>query len=224
MATSELQTRTTQPADIAGQRFPIVRKGYASEEVDRFLRQLSELVARLQGEVEWQRARGEHLERRTTAAQEAAYARLSRDFMDVVRRADEAATRVRAEAEAQARGEIGAAHKEAARMLAAAAEQAEAILTQARAEAERILREGKSVIDLSAERSDGDPPSDRHAMPAVPATTRALGGLWREPDAPPAPAAAPQAEGTARPRGAGGDDELEIDLDASLFDLFDDLG
>ena len=224
MATPELQSRTTQPADIAGQRFPIVRKGYASEEVDRFLRQLSELVARLQGEVEWQRARGEHLERRTTAAQEAAYARLSRDFMDVVRRADEAASRVRAEAEAQARGEIGAAHREAARMLAAAAEQAEAILTQARSDAERILRGGTPVIDLRAERSDDDSASDRHAEPTAPATTRALGGLWGEPHAPADPIPAPQLEATPGPQGPRADEDLRIDLDASLFDLFDDLG
>jgi cell division initiation protein len=128
------------PIDIASQRFTLARKGYERTEVDRFLKQVAELVSRLEGEIEWQRARSDHLERRTTAAQEAAYLRLSRDFMDVVQRADEAAGRVRADAEAQARAEVGAAHRDAARLLAAATEQAENILTESRAEAERVLR------------------------------------------------------------------------------------
>src|SRR2546422_6303691 len=133
MATSELETPSPHPAEIAAQRFTVARKGYDTEEVHRDLRQVAEQLSRLQGEIEWQRARSEHLERRTTAAQEAAYVRLSRDFMDVVRRADEAAGRVRAQAEAQARAEVGSAHREAGRLLAAAAEQAEMILTAARA-------------------------------------------------------------------------------------------
>jgi DivIVA domain-containing protein len=172
VATSELDALPSHPVDIAAQRFTMARKGYAPEEVREFLRQLAEYVSRLQGEIEWQRARSEHLERRTAAAQEAAYARLSRDFMDVVRRADEAASRVRGEAEAQARAELGSAHGQATRLLAGAAEQAEAILTEARTEAERVLRR------------------TRASQPSRPASH--------------------------------GDLDLELELDGSLFDLFDD--
>ena len=157
MATSELETSSLRPAEIAAQQFPVARKGYAREEVQRFLRLVAEGLSRLQGEIEWQRARGEHLEHQTTAAREAAYARLSRDFMDVVRRADEAAGRVRADAEAQARAQLGSAHREAARLLSAAAEQAEMILTEARSEAERMRREAKAPRSNGAERPRPEP-------------------------------------------------------------------
>jgi len=152
VATSELQAPSVQPAEIAAKRFPLARKGYAQEDVQRFLRLVAENLSRLQGEIEWQRARSEHLERRTTAAQEAAYVRLSCDFMDVVRRADEAAGRVRAEAEARAKAEAGSAHREAARLLAAAVEQAEIILTEARSEAQRMLREARGPVPNGSER------------------------------------------------------------------------
>jgi DivIVA domain-containing protein len=165
VATSELDSPTLQPADIAAKRFPVGRKGYAQEEVQRFLRQVAENLSRLQGEIEWQRARGEHLERRTTAAQEAAYVRLSRDFMDVVRRADEAAGRVRADAEAEARAEVGSAHREAARLLAAAVEQAEMILTEARSEAERMLREARAPRSNGSERPPPSPGTDEVSTP-----------------------------------------------------------
>ena len=181
MATSELQAPSVQPAEIVAKRFPVVRKGYAQEEVQRFLRLVAENLSRLQGEIEWQRARSEHLERRTTAAQEAAYVRLSRDFMDVVRRADEAAGRVRADAESQARAEVGSAHREAARLLAAAVEQAETILTEARSEAERILREAKANAPVS--------------------TARVGSGRWSPVE----------------------EEDLGVELSASLFDVFKDF-
>jgi DivIVA domain-containing protein len=201
VATSELESSVSQPVDIAAQRFSIARKGYAPEEVDQFLRQLADRMSRLQGEIEWLRARSEHLEHRTTAAQESAYARLSRDFMDVVRRADEAATRVRAEAEAQARAEVSAAHKEAGRLLTSAAEQAEMILTEARAEAQRVLREAN-------ESSTG-----RSSRTAAPAAGRLL-----VPDTLVLSETGPMPEVTAEP------DDLRLDLNSSLFDLFDDFG
>lgn len=164
MAASELEAPSVQPAEIVAKRFSIARKGYAQEEVQRFLRLVAENLSRLQGEIEWQRARSEHLERRTTAAQEAAYVRLSRDFMDVVRRADEAAGRVRADAEAQAKAEVGSAHREAARLLAAAVEQAEMILTEARSEAQRMLREARAPGSHGSERPPSAPVNE--AMPA----------------------------------------------------------
>jgi DivIVA domain-containing protein len=159
MATPELETSSLQPAEIAARRFPVTRKGFAQDEVQRFLRLVAENLSRLQGEIEWQRARSEHLERRTTAAQEAAYVRLSRDFIDVVRRADEAAGRVRADAEVRAKAEVGSAHREAARLLTAAVEQAEMILTEARSEAGRMLREARAP---RSNESDQPPAPDAH--------------------------------------------------------------
>jgi DivIVA domain-containing protein len=160
VATSELEGSSLHPAEIAAKTFSVARKGYAQDEVEGFLRVVAEQLSRLQGEIEWQRARGEHLERRTEAAQEAAYARISRGFMDVVRRADEAARRVRVKAEAQARAEVGSAHREAGRLLAAAAEQAEMILTQAGSEAERMLREAKPRRSQGAAGHPPDPDLD----------------------------------------------------------------
>lgn len=164
----DLEAPSLQPAQIVAQRFPVARKGYAQEEVQRFLRLVAENLSKLQGEIEWQRARSEHLERRTTAAQEAAYVRLSRDFMDVVRRADEAAGRVRADAEAQARAEVGSAHREAARLLAAAVEQAEMILTEARSQAERMLREARAPRSNGSERPSPPPGTEAVSKPPTP--------------------------------------------------------
>jgi DivIVA domain-containing protein len=206
VAASQPIPASSDPADIAARRFALVRKGYAPEEVDRYLRQLSEEVSRLRGEVEWQRARSEHLERRTTAAQEAAYARLSRDFMEVVRRADEAAGRVRTKAEVKARAEVEGAHREAARLLAAATEQAEAILTAALAETERIRREGRSGSP-GTETVFVPEPEPNGPLPQ----TQTLAGLWRDQDGP----------GGSPDRG---DQSRPVDLDGSLFDLFDDPG
>jgi DivIVA domain-containing protein len=208
LAASQSIPAFSDPADIAARRFPLIRKGYPPEEVDRFLRQLSEEVARLRGEIDWQRARSEHLERRTTAAQEAAYARLSRDFMEVVRRADQAAGRVRAEAEVKARAEVEGAHREAARLLAAATEQAEAILTVARAEAERIRREARSPS--AATETVYIPEAQPQTTAPPPQATQTLSGLWRNPEAP--------------GRSPNGDEDVSPDIDGSLFDLFDDPG
>jgi cell division septum initiation protein DivIVA len=168
MSTSEVRSAKPRSADIAVRRFSIARKGYEPDEVEPFLREVADYLNRMEGELEWLRTRCEHLERRATSAQEAAYARLSRDFMDVVRRADEAATRVRADAEAQAQAEVTSAHREAARLLAAAAEQAEAILTEARAEAGRILRDGASAPAVNLETAPA-----RQAAPAPAAASSA---------------------------------------------------
>jgi DivIVA domain-containing protein len=190
MVASRLDADSSPLTEIGDHRFSSVRKGYDREEVRQFLTEVGEQVNQLRGEIEWLRARSEHLERRAAAAQEAAYARLSRDFMDVVQRADEAAGRVRADAEAHARGELDAAHREAGRLLAAATEQAEAILTEARAEAERVLR----VAGVAT----------REARSARLETFQ------------------PQAAPDARRRRQPDDTELDLEIDASLFDLFDD--
>jgi cell division septum initiation protein DivIVA len=68
----------------------------------------------------------------TASAQEAAYSRMGHNFMDVVRALDEATSRIRAEAEAEARRRVAAAHDEADQIVAAAKEEAAAILAAAR--------------------------------------------------------------------------------------------
>jgi DivIVA domain-containing protein len=178
---------------IAQRTFSPARKGYDREEVHAFLERVEEQANRLHGELEWLRARCEHLERRAAGAQESAYARLSRDFMDVVQRADEAAGQVRADAEVQARGEVDAAHREAGRLLAAATEQAETILTEARAEADRMLRAVGAM---------------RPEAPPRPALVETL------------PASEVARRSRRRPQPDEG--ELDLEIDTSLFDLFAD--
>ena len=133
MATAEPEPSSLRPSDIIGQRFPAARKGYETDEVDAFLRKVADHVARLQGKLEWQRARSEQLERVTNSAQEAANSRMGRNFQDVVRALDEATSRIRAEAEAEARKRVAAAHDEADQIVAAARTEAEAILASAQA-------------------------------------------------------------------------------------------
>lgn len=128
MTTAESETTSLSPSDIALQRFSVARRGYDRDEVDSFLRKVAEHVDRLGGELEWQRARSEHLEHRTAAAQEAAYSRIGRDFTEVVRALEESISRIRAEAEAEARKRVSAAHDEADQIVAAARREAEAIL------------------------------------------------------------------------------------------------
>jgi len=145
-----------RPSDIAGRRFAMNRKGYDPEEVDGFLRRVADEVGRLTGELEWHRARGEHLERRAEAAQEAAYSRMGRNFMDVVRALDEATARIRAEAEAAAKKRIAAAHDEADQIVAAAKEQANQVSGTGRGRSAARRRTGSPVVrvpDLDGDRA-----------------------------------------------------------------------
>jgi hypothetical protein len=175
VATPEPEQHPLRPSSIAGRGFSLVRKGYEPQEVHAFLTDVAEYVSRLQGEVEWLRARSEHLDRKTAAVQDAAYARLSRDFMDVVRRADEAATRVRLRAETKAQSDLVIAGRDAER-----------ILTEARLEAERILAAAK----LEAHEIDWQAkvPEAHQARPAQ--TETSPGPEW---------AAPPEASGTDLP-------------------------
>jgi hypothetical protein len=157
VATPEAERQGLRPSFIAGRGFSLSKKGYEPEEVHEFLREVAEYVSRLQGEVEWLRARSEHLERRVAAAQDSAYARLSRDFMEVVRRADEAAGRVRHQAEAKAQSDLMMARKDAERILGEARLEAERILAAARLEAHEIDwqskgPEARSTASLATER------------------------------------------------------------------------
>jgi len=102
VATTELETAALRPADIAGQRFTIGKRGYELEEVRLYLQVVADHLERLQGEVEWQSARVEHFERQSLAAKDSAYDRISREFIEVVRRADEAANHLMASAAEEA--------------------------------------------------------------------------------------------------------------------------
>ncbi len=112
-----------EPSSQVGQteqpdRFPLARRGYETENVDRFVASMSERIKRLQGQVEWLRARSEHFERRSASANEAAYARVARDFVELLRQAEQEAQRIRAEGQDEARRLIDAAHREADHILA----------------------------------------------------------------------------------------------------------
>jgi DivIVA domain-containing protein len=148
MATSELEAAALQPGDVTEQRFSVARRGYDPEEVHRFLRVVADHLARLQGESEWQRARVEHLEQRNLELQASVYDRISREFADVVRRAEEAAGQVRAKAEDQAGAVLAGAREEADRMIALAAHEGERILLTARSEAERLVAEASRRVEL----------------------------------------------------------------------------
>jgi cell division septum initiation protein DivIVA len=156
VATPEPERHALRPSYIAGRGFSLGRKGYEPEEVHEFLREVAEYVSRLQGEVEWLRARSEHLERRSDAAQESAYARLSREFMEVVRRADEAAGRVRLQAETKAQTDMMMARRDAERILNEARFEAERILAAARLEAHDIDWQSKRQEVRSAGPSEAE--------------------------------------------------------------------
>jgi DivIVA domain-containing protein len=148
MATAEPDRPPLRPSDITGQRFAVGRKGYDPAEVDSFMHKVADQVGRLQGQLEWQRARSEQLERRTAAAQEVAYSRMGRNFMDVVRALDEATSRIRAEAEVEARKRVAAAHDEADQIVEAAKEQAKAVLASAPGRGAGRRRKGPQVIRI----------------------------------------------------------------------------
>jgi DivIVA domain-containing protein len=155
VSTAESDRSSIRPADVAGRTFSEARRGYNREEVDAFLRSLAKEMSRLQGEIEWHRARSEHREGRAAPAREAAYERITRNFMDVVRSADEAAARIRSEAEVEGRATVASAHEEAARLVGEAAVRSEGVasaarteanagVASARAEAGRVISAGKA--------------------------------------------------------------------------------
>ena len=148
MTTAKSATSSLRPSDIAGQRFSLVRKGYKPDEVDAFLRKVAAHADRLQGELEWQRARSERLGIRSEAAEEAAYSRIGRDFTEVVRSLEEAISRIRGEAEAEARNRVAAAHDEANQIVSAARKAAKAIAASGRSEPQRSPRRASRVVRI----------------------------------------------------------------------------
>jgi DivIVA protein len=248
VATPEPERHAFRPSYIAGRGFSLGRRGYEPEEVHIFLREVAEYVGRLQGEVEWLRARSEHLERRSAAAQDAAYARLSRDFMDVVRRADEAAVRVRHQAEAKAQADTVSARKDAERILTDARLEAERILAGARLEANEIDWEARQrdARSTAVQQPDWPGTSDMSSVD-LPTLSVDIAAIWDredispEPDDAAAPALfqepahpAPQIPEVWRANGhtPSGDVSKDLDdpadldlyLDVSIFDLFEDPG
>ncbi|MGH2555739.1 MAG: DivIVA domain-containing protein [Actinomycetota bacterium] len=251
MATPEPERPALRPSYIAGRGFPLTRKGYEVEGVHAFLREVAEYVSRLQGEVEWLRARSEHLERRSAAAQEAAYGRLSRDFMEVVRRTDEAAGRVRLQAEAKAQSEMATARKDAGRILGEARLEAERIIAAARLEANEIDWQAMQKGGHLAWQPEPDAPGPSDASGVdLPTVSVDIAGIWDRDDVSwgqeesgPVPQLfeepahrAPQipelwktngqlSAGEARGGVAsdpGDADDLDVYLDVSIFDLFDE--
>lgn len=251
MATPEPERQALRPSYIAGRGFSVTKKGYEVEEVHVFLREVAEYVSRLQGEVEWLRARSEHLERRSAAAQEAAYGRLSRDFMEVVRRADEAAGRVRHQAEAKAQADMATARKDAERILGEAKLEAERIIAAAKLEANEIdwqaMQKGAhlawqpepdwpglsevSGVDLPTISVDIAGIWDHDGVPSgsdeggpVPQLfeepahrTKQIPEVWRTNGH--VPATDTRSDPTTGPADP---EELDVYLDVSIFDLFED--
>jgi DivIVA domain-containing protein len=135
------ETPSLRSTDVDGRRFARSRKGYDPGDVDAFLRDVAGQLARLEAQIERQSARADLLERRTASAQEAAYARIFRHLVDVMRAAEEAAGRIRAAAQDQAHTTVAVATEEAARVLAAAVAEADRILLGARADVARTKAE-----------------------------------------------------------------------------------
>jgi DivIVA domain-containing protein len=219
MATTEPEPPPLSAADIANRTFARRRKGVNPDEVQAFLQSLSEHVARLQAQVDWHRARTDFLERQTAGAKDAAYARLAKDFQEVVRAADTASARVRAEADAEAKRTVAAAHDEADEIVAAAKAEAEGVSAAAKARAERITSEAATSVAEQPERRSSlegkiwDHTTERPEwFVTMPTDPKAWEG---EPDPePPAPAPPPPADDSP--------DDLDIRFDRSLFELLDD--
>jgi DivIVA domain-containing protein len=246
VATPELERHPLRPSYIAGRGFTLGRRGYEPEEVHAFLREVAEYVSRLQGELEWLRARSEHLERRSAEAQEAAYARLSRDFMDVVRRADEAAVRVRQQAEAKAQADMLTARRDAERILSETRLEAERILNAARLEANEIDWQARQrdARPMAMQQPEWPGSGDISSLD-LPTLSVDIAAIWERediaagPDEAPEPVLFPEpahpiqqipevwrSNGHAPARDASEDpidpEDLDVHLDVSIFDLFED--
>jgi fused signal recognition particle receptor len=148
MATAQIDPGTPNQGPGAGPRsFASVRRGYDPQDVRAFERAAAEELARVRGELEWERARREALERRIRAAEETAYARISRDFGEMLRGADAEVARIRTLSAEQAHALVTSAQGEADRMVAAAQEAAEQVLIGAREQATSLMAASKQRAD-----------------------------------------------------------------------------
>jgi DivIVA domain-containing protein len=244
VAVEERDAAALRPVEIEGQRFSLGKRGYEPQEVHAYLMAVADQVGRLQGEIDWQRARVEHLEQRNLTAQDSAYERISREFMDVVRRADEAAGQVRARAEDEALATMDAARKDADRMVARAAEEADRILLTARTEAERVVAEATEQVQRLVRRAGAESASGGSYWQERDATSGGtrpgfdpFGAATAQVTAPPPPmVAAPGPFDQESTPGAATVHErlpepvftdferLDLSFDGSLFDLFGEAG
>lgn len=212
MATTEPEPPQLTPSDIANHTFARRRKGVNPDEVETYLRSLAAHVARLQAKVDWHNARTDFLEHQTAGAKDAAYARLAKEFEEVVRAADTASARVHAEADAEAKRAIAAAHDEADEIVAAAKAEAEGVIAAAHARADRITSEATTAVAEQPERHAAlegriwDHPAERPDwLVTTPEDPKVL---VPDPKTPPVNDDEP--------------DDLEIRFDRSLFELLDD--
>lgn len=237
MALFELETPTGVAA-VLTYDFSIGRRGYDPEEVHAHLRRVADEMGRLQGEVDRRRAREELLQRKIASAQEAAYARVFRRLMDVMRAAEETGGRIRGAAEDEARAIVAAAREEADRIVGVAREDAGRLL--ARAEARTEASPAPPAPPVS-----GAPPAPAAGLRLVPAADlvvsvqepavvrdleeleRSLRRLsedeWETADAATLPAAA-GGGGTLRPAESGQDrpPDLSLRLQAEVLHVFTD--
>ena len=209
MATPEPRAQQIRATDITGQRFTFTRRGLDPDEVHEFLQTVADQLSGLQGEIEWLRARGEHLERRDATAQEAAYTRLSSAFEGVVRRADEAAARVRIGTEEEAKARVQAAREEADRMILAAREEADRLLRVAREEADWFREQAAENLERAKRMAAGVHPSMPRTVPPQ-APEKPLADIWGSGGKPGPDPATPRAK----------PEDFDLRLDASLSDLF----
>jgi len=143
VAIAEAASGSNDPRSDAQRRFTPSRRGFDPAEVRAFERAAAEEMARVRGELEWERARREALERRIRAAEETAYARISRDFGEMLRGVDAELARVRSLSAEQGHALVTAAQSEADRMVAAAQEAAEQVLVGAREQATNLMAASK---------------------------------------------------------------------------------
>jgi hypothetical protein len=140
VAIAEAASGANDPRSTNTQRrFSPVRHGFDPAEVRAFERAAAEELDRVRGELEWEHARREALERRIRAAEETAYARISRDFGEMLRGVDAELARVRSLSAEQGHALVTAAQSEADRMVAAAQEAAEQVLVGAREQATNLM-------------------------------------------------------------------------------------
>ena len=204
--TFEENRSSLRPAEIAGRRFPVTRKGYDPQEVERFLQDLGDHTGHLEAELERQRARGDLLEQRSLSALEAAYARASRHLTDVMVAAEKAAEEIRRHAEDEARKTTAAAEARAAQLTMTARTEAERRLAEATAEAEGLIAHAAGGVK-------GSPPS---GDPVRPPQGEVEDGSRKDEGRPVTPADRTQA---AAPEAAALDD---LDLDRFFAGLLDD--
>jgi cell division septum initiation protein DivIVA len=148
VAITEIDPGSSEDRQDSGrQEFSAVRRGYDPAEVRAFERAAAEGLERVGAELEWERARREALERRIRAAEETAYARITRDFGEVLRGVDAEMARNRSLSAEHAHALVSATQAEADRMVAAAQEAAEQVLVGAREQATNLMAASKERAD-----------------------------------------------------------------------------